>query len=369
MQSNESIGNEKENSESFRFLPYFSWVKEKYNLDKPIKTKYSGDLETFRYVLGTAPDVPEICNWTIAPGFTVLKLGGVKINNWLELNNRNLDFANLDFLEIDGKLSWDREIQIFYSHCVNISANNVNANFTKFYHCSFGNLKVTNSRFYWIEFYRCDIFKAYFENSSISNMVIEDCSANSFSFNRVEVENIEYIPPKKEYHSKVVLTYKTVADNYKRFRMLYQANGLRRESSDAYYNERLYEMKHNLWKRNFGNKLSSTIYNIQKIIKNLPDLFSYLIWGFGERPTRILISSVAVITIYTLIYFFSNIIDLKYDLLDSIYLSIVTFTTLGFGDITPKDYNAYKIIVGSEALLGAFFMGLLVAGYSNKSKY
>ncbi len=369
LQSVENISNEKESSESFRFLPYFSWVKEKYKLDKPIKTKYNGDLETFRYILGTAPDVPEMCSWSIAPGFTVLKLGGIKIDSWLELNNRNLDFTNLDFLEIEGKLSWDREIQIFYSHCVNISTNNVNAHFTKFYHCSFGNLKVTNSRFYGIEFYRCDIFKAYFENSSISNMIIEDCSANSFSFNRVEVENIDYRPPIKEYHCKVVHTYKTVADNYKRFRILYQANGLRRESSDAYYNERVYEMKHNLWNRSFAKGLSLILFNVKKIIKNLPDLFSYVIWGFGERPTRILISSIAVITSYALIYFFSNIIDLQYDIINSFYLSIVTFTTLGFGDITPKDHNAYKIIVASEALIGAFFMGLLVAGYSNKSKY
>lgn len=381
IQKTKLLDTDKEKSERFKFKPYFAWVKEKHKIDKPIKTKWSGDLETFRYTTGTAPDVPEMCSWTIAGGGTVLKLGGVKIDGWFKFNNRNLDFTNLDFLEIDGKESWNREIQIFYSHCVNISTNNVVANFTKFYQCSFGNLKATNSRFYGIEFHRCDIFKAYFENSNISNMIIEDCSANSFSFNRVEVENIDYTPPTKEYHCGVVMTYETVSDNYKRFRILYQANGLRREASEAYYKERLYEMRYNwgsldllesfsyLWKRNIDYGLSSIKYNFQKLIKSISDSVSYLIWGFGERPLRIVSSSFLVLTTYALIYFFSNIDKLHHDIVNSYYLSIVTFTTLGFGDITPMSNNSYKLIVGSEALIGAFCMGLLVAGYANKSRY
>jgi len=375
------IDTETEKSERFKFKPYFAWVKGKHKLTKPIKTKWSGDLETFRYTTGTVPDVPEMCSWSIAGGGTVLKLGGVKIDGWFKFNERNLDFANLDFLEINGKGSLNREIQIFYSHCVNISINNVVANFTKFYQCSFGNLNVINSRFYWIEFFNCDIFKVYFENTSISNMSIDDCSANSFSFNRVEVENFIYTPPTKEYHCGVVMTYKTVADNYKRFRILYQSNGLRKEASEAYYKERLYEMKYNkgsleffksfsyLWKRNIDYGLSSIKYNFKKLLKIISDLVSYSIWGFGERPLRILTSSFLVLTAYALIYFFSGLDKLSYNIINSYYLSIVTFTTLGFGDITPMSNDSYKLIVSSEALIGAFFVGLLVAGYSNKSKY
>ena len=370
-----------EQSEQFKFKPYFFWIKEKHKILKPIKTKWSGDLETFRYTTGTAPDVPEMCSWSISGGGTVLKLGGVKIDGWYKFNGRNLDFVNLDFLEIDGKNSWNREIQIFYSHCVNISTNNVEANFTKFYQCSFGNLKVTNSRFYWVEFYRCDIFKAYFENSNISNMIIDDCSANSFSFNRVEVENIDYLPPTKEYHCGVVMTYETVADNYKRFRILYQANGLRTEASEAYYNERLYEMKYDwgsldllksfsyLWKNSIEYGLSSIKFNFQKLIKNISDFASYLIWGFGERPLRTVLFSIVILTVYTGLYYISCIDTVGGNLTNSFYLSSIMFTTLGFGDFVPFQIGAYKLLLSSEALLGAFTFGLFIAGYANKSKY
>jgi len=372
---------ENERSEQFIFKPYFAWVKKIHKIDKPIKTKYCGDLETFRYTTGTAPNVPEMCSWSIAPGIPVLKLGGTKITGWFRFNDRNLDFTNLDFLEIDGKESRNREIQVFYSHCENISTINAVASFTKFYQCAFSNLNSTNSRFYRVGFYHCDIFKAYFENSIISNLIIEDCSANNFSFNRVEVENLDYTPPKKEYHCGVVMTYKTVAVNYKRFRILYQSNGLRQEASESYYNERLFELKYNwgslefiksftyLWKRNIDYGLSSIKQNFKKLIKSFSDIVSYLIWGFGEKPLRILSSSLFFLTTYAVIFYFSDIDKLRQDIINSFYLSIVTFTTLGFGDITPMSNNSYKLIVGSEALIGAFCMGLLVAGFANKSRY
>ncbi|WP_336732722.1 potassium channel family protein [Chryseobacterium sp. VD8] len=377
-----NLQNSNEEDEYFKFTPYFLWVKKEYKIEKPIKTKYSGDLNTFRYIEGTAPDVPDACNWSISAGTQGLKLGGVKINGWIEFLHRNLDFTNLDFLKIEGKESWSKENDIFYSHCANISINNAEATFTKFYQCSFDNLRVIDTRCYGLEFYQCEIFKAYFESSGISNIIIENCSVSGFSFNRVEVEELDYIPPMEEFHHGVSETYKSISENNKRFRILYQSNGIRKEASQAYYNERFFEMKYK-WEDLKSSRLFSyllktkdlryTVSSIKNIIQKtfnfIADLISYTIWGFGEKPGRIILSSFFVLTFYALIYFFSNINRLQYDVINSYYLSIVTFTTLGFGDITPLNNNSYKIIVGSEALLGAFFMGLLVAGYSNKSKY
>ena len=53
---------------------------------------------------------------------------------------------------------------------------------------------------------------------------------------------------------------------------------------------------------------------------------------------------------------------------DSGYFSVVTFTTLGFGDIVPKT-ALMKVLCGSEAMLGALTISLMVAGFANKSKY
>lgn len=370
---------ENEKSVEHRFLPYLLWVKTVHKIEKPLKTKFS-DLETFRYVLSTAPDVPEKCTQVIAPGIEVLKLGGTKITNWVKLNGRNLDFTNLDYLEVTGKHSADRELQIFFSSCKKIMLNDAVAHFTKFYQCEFSGLKVINSRLYGIDFYKCDIFGAYFENSSISNLTINNCSSNNFSFNRVEVEDIYYFPPKSEHHTGIASTYQTITDNYKRFRVLFQSNGLRREASEAYYKERLYEMMYNwkiaqvrrsfsfIWKKNRKFYWFEIERSLSIKMKAFGTFFSYLIWGFGERPIRILSSSFFVFSAYALIYFLSSIDKLHNNLINSYYLSIVTFTTLGFGDITPTT-DGYKLIVASEALCGVFFMGLLIAAYANKSKY
>jgi len=46
---------------------------------------------------------------------------------------------------------------------------------------------------------------------------------------------------------------------------------------------------------------------------------------------------------------------------DALYFSIVTFTTLGYGDLTPNDQ--FKIVAAGQAVLGYITLGLIV-GYA-----
>ncbi|WP_199119920.1 ion channel [Pedobacter sp. ASV28] len=372
---------EKEKTVQYRFKPYFFWAKEKLKTDKIVKTNFNGEFDTFRYIAFNTPDAPEICSATISPGITVLKLGGTKINGWDDILFRNLDFTDLDFLEIEGKDSLSRETNIFYSSCRHLKFNNCIVNFSKFYACHFEELKSLNSRFYWTEFYDCDLFAAEFENSSLINFIVKDCSASRFSFNRVEVDNLIYTPPKKEWHTGVVRTYGMTAENYKRFRVLFQNNGHRKEAGEAYYKERYYELKYNfaqlefkravelIWKNHFDNGLVMLKHNFSKLGSTISDFLSYLLWGFGERPFRTFLCSMFIVFAYTGLYFISNIEDIRGNLTNSFYLSSIMFTTLGFGDYKPFHVGEYKLLLASEALLGAFTFGLFIAGYANKSKY
>lgn len=74
-------------------------------------------------------------------------------------------------------------------------------------------------------------------------------------------------------------------------------------------------------------------------------------------------------TVYTGLYFISSIDTVGGNLINSFYLSSIMFTTLGFGDFVPFQNGGYKLLLSSEALLGAFIFGLFIAGYANKSKY
>jgi len=72
---------------------------------------------------------------------------------------------------------------------------------------------------------------------------------------------------------------------------------------------------------------------------------------------------------YTGLYYISGIETVEGNLTNSFYLSSIMFTTLGFGDFVPFQNGAYKLLLASEALFGAFTFGLFIAGYANKSKY
>ena len=48
-----------------------------------------------------------------------------------------------------------------------------------------------------------------------------------------------------------------------------------------------------------------------------------------------------------------------------LYYGIVTFTTLGFGDIIPKTHWA-RLAVGAEVVLGYVMLGGLISIFANK---
>lgn len=375
-----SIEKDKDNTIEYRFKPYFLWAKDKLKSDKILQSRF-GEFDTFRYILINAPDLPEHSHTFIAPGIQVLKLGGIKLNGWGVAKHRNLDFTDLDYLEIDGDFLQDSKLDIFYSSCRNIKLINAHVNFVNFYGCHFEKFVCANSRIYSSGFYQCDVFGAIFENSSLANFVITDCSSSGFTFNRVEVANFVYVPPKKEWHSGVAGTFETVTDNYKRFRVLYQNNGHRREAGKAYYNERYYALRYLVASihlkriikdiRHYG--LKHTMPNIFLTAKKtgpiLSDSISMLVWGFGERPNRTIAFAVSILLLYTLIYYFSNVDTLGGSFTNSIYMSAIIFSTLGFGNYDPFLNGEFKLIIATEALIGAFTYGLFIAGYANKSKY
>ncbi|MHC1597987.1 MAG: pentapeptide repeat-containing protein [Candidatus Methanofastidiosia archaeon] len=90
---------------------------------------------------------------------------------------------------------------------------------------------------------------------------------------------------------------------------------------------------------------------------------------YGESSIRVLLSSLAIIFLYAAFYWTSHGITPGVDsyvptFSESIYFSVVTFTTLGYGDYHPKP--SFQLIATSEAIIGAFILAFFVVVVSRR---
>jgi hypothetical protein len=104
--------------------------------------------------------------------------------------------------------------------------------------------------------------------------------------------------------------------------------------------------------------------------------FMFSFWrriDYGRSLTKPFLYAVILASLFGIIYFFD--MNLNWGLMDysgsaqswitPFYYSIVTYTTLGFGDITPQHWIG-EIIVVVEVVLGYTTLGLLLAILANR---
>lgn len=104
------------------------------------------------------------------------------------------------------------------------------------------------------------------------------------------------------------------------------------------------------------------------ILQLLALTFSSLLWGHGERPARTFFTAIFLVFLTALLYTQGQLVSgevvFKPDFFQAFYFSVVTFTTVGFGDITPVGFN--KLIVIIEAFCGLFIIPVFITGLSRK---
>ncbi|MEM7816992.1 MAG: ion channel [Candidatus Aenigmatarchaeota archaeon] len=186
------------------------------------------------------------------------------------------------------------------------------------------------------------------------------CEASAIAYKKAALE--AEIAKDFEYAS---LLYKMAAINYERDMDLINF-------SECFYKAKdNYRKFLNFYLINFILKMKNV--NVRDFFKNIflwfTFTFSYLIWGYGERPIRTLIWALVVILLSSILYSLgfliqnSNII-IKPSLSQALYFSTITFTTVGYGDFTPVGIN--KFIAVLEALSGLIIVPIFIIGFSRK---
>lgn len=139
---------------------------------------------------------------------------------------------------------------------------------------------------------------------------------------------------------------------YSTLKKLFDLQGDDKEASEYYVKE-----------KELDRELSSGL-------KYLANSMSYHYWRYGNKPERVVYFSILLIFLCAFFYFlfpqFIKPIEDPKTFLDALYFSVVTFTTLGYGDLSPIGW--LRTVALLEAFLGAINLGFIVAGFS-RNKY
>lgn len=391
---------------SIKFPPYLSWGKAKTGKNKFIECDKinNGYSDTIVYGLWSGRISSRA---HLLKSFPVLKLGQVIINDGVLVSPRNLDFADLDGLIIKGHHHGSYATEINFSSCRGVKIQNGGLHHVSFRESVVDDFECTEAKIQDFLFFKCSLNNFQCSKSSINGLAIEKSSFLWPLIDSTEIQRFSYLPDNK------CKRYKAEADTCRRLRNVFQSIGRRHEAQDYYFLERCYERKA-LWspyleyenrsefpKRKYAGRLSDLIsqwkekhfYNQKTLeclisiiafklklwlipkysikaakykLNYIYSLISYLIWGYGLKVSRVCASALIIISGYAVVYYLHG--PTLNSPVDSLYYSVVTFTTLGYGDILPSSGNM-KLICASEALLGALTMGLIIGVFSKKSDY
>ena len=292
--------------------------------------------------------------------------------NWLD--GKNNEKENLKEL-LEKRVKTFEPIKKFNLSQTNLeNINLVNSGHHEGYKlqdCDFYKANLSHAHCFKVDFSGSSLMKANFEGANLHFANFQNCNLLGTNFEHARLENViwdkEII---QEREAKLTQNEDDKIDLYQQSEEIYR--NLRRtcESDGLFETAGKFFQKEMQMRRKQMPLLSSKRF-ISKLVE-----FSC---GYGERPLRIVILSALVILLFSCVFFVTGLnyggetIQLSVDatisqnILDfsnALYFSVVTFTTLGYGDVLPIGIS--KLFAGIEALMGGFILALFVVVFVKK---
>lgn len=236
---------------------------------------------------------------------------------------------------------------------------------SKFYDIDFSNLNFKNSifcDFTRARFYGCGFTESNLTNAILSKCLFSDCDLRCTRFEKTNLSDIAF--------KNCIVNSKTLFDN----KIILERN---RSSEKAY--ETYIQLK-NLF-RNTGHFLESQKYYLREVITRgkkekigIKKIFLMALGGGAKvchKPWQVFVWSLIFVFVFAGIYSCAGIGNcegyiLEKDFLKCLYFSAVTFTTLGYGDLTPIS-GFGKFFASIEAFLGPAFAAIFISALIKKS--
>ena len=235
------------------------------------------------------------------------------------------------------------------------------------------NLKRANlslGHLYNINLEKATLFKSNFRNANLRGANLDGADLLGINLDNALLERINWgrdFKVKSEFEAEEEKAKGNKADALEKYL----------ESEEIYRN-----VKTNFKNRGFSTEGGKFFYREMTMKRKQMPFFSAerfwskmidMICGYGENPFRIITFSFSYIFINAIIFCFlgvsgdneffrlsihQSVFENLRVIYNTIYYSFVTFTTLGYGDLTPTGFGKFVAIV--EAYSGAFLMALFV---------
>jgi hypothetical protein len=249
--------------------------------------------------------------------------------------------------------------------------NNNAKNGFKFVNSDFYRSDLESAHCFKVDFSGCSLMKANFKYANLHCANLENCNLLGANFEHAKLEHIHW--------GDEILQEKMVknASNAEERNDLYeQAEEIYRHLRKVTEDEGLFDLSGRFFRKEMvARRKQLPLLSSSRLLSKIVDLFC----GYGEEPLKIIAFTWLAIMIYAVIYLFSGLNYagevIKFDmsagvsenishLLDTLYFSIITFTTLGYGDITPQGFS--RFLASTEALMGSFSLALFVVVFVKK---
>lgn len=238
--------------------------------------------------------------------------------------------------------------------------------FTDFYRAN-----LQNAHLFHADLRHSSLMKADLRGANLHCANLEGANLLGARFDDARLENVHWghylLQEQEAYQAR---------DRATRLDYFEQAEDIYRHLRRVLENQGLFEQAGYFFRREMVmRRYQMPLFSVPRIVSRVVDLFC----GYGERPLRVILFSLFLILGFAVIFFLNGVNDggqlLQLDtgksfadnffsFINAVYFSVVTFTTLGYGDITPIGLS--RFFAATEAFMGSFTLALFVVVFVKK---
>ena len=231
-----------------------------------------------------------------------------------------------------------------------------------------------NAHLYQADFSRSNLLKADLEGANLHFTNLDGCNLLGVNWKNAKLDQVDwgqavlqeqqgFEQKRNQQTGEAQTLFQEAEEVVRNIRRSYERQGLFSIAGDFFYREMVIRrQQYPLW-------------SFDRVLSKLVDLVS----GYGEKPRRVIFFSMGLILLFSFIYLIFGIQDGPEVIgwrshqslyhngshwLTALYYSVVTFTTLGYGDITPVGLS--RLFAAMEAFTGTFTMALFVVVFVKK---